>query len=293
MPNRKPLSIFLAISFSAAWILFLAPLAFKGLDAQTQQLITFGSYSLAMWMPGLAAIVATKALGMPLSSLNLKRLGAKRYYIWAWLLFPILSLITGIVTVLFGIAELDTSFLIIRESLAAAPTEMPLSVEAIVAMQILASITIAPLFNTLFALGEELGWRGFLLPQLMPLGEWKAIIISNVIWGLWHAPAIMLGHNYPGYPVWGVFMMVVFSVLVGTILSWLYLNTESPWAPALAHGSINAVASISLMFLVPGFNLAIGGTLVSVMGWIPLAAFVLWLIATNRVPINEALHVAK
>jgi len=287
MPNRKPLSLFLGISFTTAWILFLAPLAFKGFDAQTYQFITIGSFSLAMWMPGLAAIIATKASGMPFSSLNLKTLGPKRYYLWAWFLFPILSILAGLVTVLFRVAELDPNFMLIRESLAALPKDFPLSPGMVVALQVGVSIILAPLFNMLFALGEELGWRGFLLPKLLPLGEWKAIILSNVIWGLWHAPAIVQGHNYPGYPVWGVLMMIVFTVLVGIILSWLYLNTRSPWAPALAHGSINAVASLSLMFLLPGFDVAIGGTLVSVMGWIPLAGFVLWLLLTRRLPVTR------
>ena len=97
----------------------------------------------------------------------------------------------------------------------------------------------------------------------------------------------MQGLNYPGYPVVGIFMMIVFTILVGTILSWIYLNTKSPWAPALAHGSINAVASLPLLFLIPGFNMALGGTLASVAGWIPLGAFALWLVMTKRVPVND------
>ena len=98
----------------------------------------------------------------------------------------------------------------------------------------------APLINTLLALGEELGWRGSLLPELLPLGQRRAILLSGVIWGFWHAPVILQGHNYPSQPVLGVFLMVVFAVLVGAFFGWLYLRTRSPWAPALAHGSLNA-----------------------------------------------------
>ena len=225
MIDRKAITTFLLLAFLIAWPLFLLPLAFKGADVQTRQIVTTVVFALAMWAPGIAAIVATKTSGGSLSDLNLKRLGPKRYYLWAWLLFPILSLLTGVVTVLFGIAEFDSAFSMVTASLEALPESAPLSPTMIVAIQIFAAITIAPLFNMLFALGEELGWRGFLLSKLLPLGEWKAIIISNVIWGLWHAPAIIQGHNYPGYPVLGVFMMVAFTVLLGIILSWLYLNT--------------------------------------------------------------------
>ena len=284
--DRKALRTFLVIAFPLAWVLFLVPLAFKNADPQIHQIVITVFFALAMWAPGIAAIVATKKADGSLAALNIKTLGPKRYYLWAWLLFPILSVLTGVVTVLFRVAEFDPTLSLIRQSLAALPEDVPLDAAAIVALQAGVAIFIAPLINILFAFGEELGWRGFLLPKLMPLGKWKAIIISNVIWGLWHAPAIVQGHNYPGYPVLGVFMMVVLTVLVGIILSWLYLKTNSPWAPALAHGSMNAVASLSLLFLVPGFDVAIGGTLASVMGWIPLAGFVLWLVLSQRLPIN-------
>jgi len=285
--DRKTLRTFLAIAFSLAWVLFLVPLAFKNAEPQIYQIVITVFFALAMWAPGIAAIVATKVSDGSLSALNIKTLGPKRYYLWAWLLFPTLSALTGVVTVLFRVAKFDPTLSLIRQSLATLPDDVPLDAAAIVALQAGVAIFIAPLINMIFAFGEELGWRSFLLPKLMPLGKWKAIIISNVIWGLWHAPAIAQGHNYPGYPVWGVLMMVVFAVLLGIILSWLYLETESPWAPALAHGSVNAVASLSLLFLLPGFDIALGGTLASVMGWIPLAIFVLWLMLTRRVPVNE------
>jgi membrane protease YdiL (CAAX protease family) len=261
-------------------------LGFKKLEPELYQISLTVFFSLAMWAPGIAALLTIKSSGGSIKDLNLKHLGPKRYYLWAWFLFPILSALTGLVTVLFRVAEFDPAFSLITQSLASLPEEVSLDPAMIVTLQVGAAIIIAPLFNMLFALGEELGWRGFLLPKLMPLGKWKAIILSNVIWGFWHAPAIVQGHNYPGYPVLGIFMMVALTVLVGIILSWLYLETKSPWTPALAHGSMNAVASLSLLFLVPGFDLAMGGTLASVMGWIPLAAFVLWLIYTGRMPID-------
>ena len=284
--DRKSLKTFLILAFSIAWVLFLVPLAFRNADSQLHQIMITVFFALAMWAPGIAAIVATKKADGSLAALNIKTLGPKRYYLWAWLLFPILSLLTGVVTVLFRVAAFDPELSLIRNSLATLPETVALDPMTILTLQIGAAILIAPLINIIFAFGEELGWRGFLLPKLMPLGEWKAIIISNVIWGLWHAPAIIQGHNYPGYPVLGVFMMVVLTVLVGIILSWLYLKTNSPWAPALAHGSMNAVAGLSLMFLIPGFDIAIGGTLASVMGWIPLGLVVLWLVLTHRVPVN-------
>jgi uncharacterized protein len=286
MKNRKSLIVFLLVTFTISWTLFLIPLGFRNLDAQTHQIITTISFALAMWGPGIGAIVATLASDGKMSDLNLKRLGPKRYLFWAWLLFPILSVATGLVTLLLGFGQFDPNLTLINDSLAALPPDAGLTPTLLIVAQVAAAFTIAPIINTLFAMGEELGWRGYLLPQLLHLGEWKAIIISSVIWGFWHAPAIMQGHNYPGYPVAGVFMMVIFTVLLGIIFSWLYLNTKSPWVPALAHGSVNAVAALPVLFLIPGFDMALGGTLASVSGWVALAIFVVWLIATKRIPIS-------
>jgi membrane protease YdiL (CAAX protease family) len=147
-------------------------------------------------------------------------------------------------------------------------------------------LLLAPFINVLFALGEELGWRGFLLPQLMPLGQWKAILISGAIWGVWHAPTTLLhGYNFPQHPYLGIFVMTVGCTLLGVIFSWLYLNTRSPWVAALAHGAFNASPGLAIYFLKPGFDSAWGGTALGLAGWIPMALFIAWLVWTKRLPV--------
>lgn len=280
MLERKSLAWFLAITFLISWPLFLAPLLFGEMNPVNKQLMIQGLWALAMWGPGIAAIITTLFVAKKsFSSLRLNTLGPKRFYLWAWLLPIALTLIGGLLTLLFGIAKLDMNFTMIRDAMA---SEIPIGV--IVLAQILLAITLAPLINVLFALGEELGWRGFLLPLLMPLGQWKAILISGVIWGVWHAPVILQGHNYPGYPIPGVFMMIVFCVLLGVIFSWMYLNTKSPWVAALAHGSVNAVAGLPILFFQPNFNMAFGGTLAAPTAWIGMALFIAWLAWTKRLP---------
>ncbi len=76
--------------------------------------------------------------------------------------------------------------------------ELPLPIGVLVLLQLLA-LPMAAFINLVPALGEELGWRGWLLPKLMPLGAIPAILTSGVIWGLWHTPLILLGYNYPGF----------------------------------------------------------------------------------------------
>jgi membrane protease YdiL (CAAX protease family) len=273
--ERKSLTWFLGITFLISWPLFLVPLLFKEMEPANKQLMTQGLWAIAMWGPGIAAIITTVfIMKQPIKILRLNTLGNKRFYLWAWLLPIGLSFLGGLLTLLFGIAKLDLNFTMIRESMASASGGNSIPAEVVVAIQVLIAFTLAPFINILFALGEELGWRGFLLPHLMPLGQWKAILFSGIIWGVWHIPAIAQGLNYPGYPIPGIFMMIVFCVLLGTILSWLYLNTKSPWVAALAHGSVNAVAGLPVLFLKPGFNMAIGGTLAAPVAWIGMGLFI-------------------
>ena len=288
MIERKYIYWFLGITVLLSWPLFLASLVLGDMDPTTKQLTTQGLWAIAMWGPGIAAIITTLFIAkVPFSSLRLNTLGPKRFYLWAWFLPVVLTLLSGLFTVLFGIAKLDLNFTMIRTAMEAATGGNEIPVEVIVLSQTLLALTLAPFLNMLFTMGEELGWRGFLLPRLMPLGQWKAALWSGVIWGVWHAPVIVQGHNYPGYPVLGVFMMIIFCILLGTIITWLYINTKSPWVAALAHGSVNAIAGVPVLFLAPGFNMAFGGTLAAPTAWIGMALFISWLVWTKRFPVQE------
>ena len=288
MIERKNIYWFLGITVLLSWPLFLASLVLGDMDPTTRQLTTQGLWAIAMWGPGIAAIITTLFIAkVPFSSLRLNTLGPKRFYLWAWFLPVVLTLLSGLFTVLFGIAKLDLNFTMIRTAMEAAAGGNEVPVEVIVLSQTLLALTLAPFLNMLFTMGEELGWRGFLLPRLMPLGQWKAALWSGVIWGVWHAPVIVQGHNYPGYPVLGVFMMIIFCILLGTIITWLYINTKSPWVAALAHGSVNAIAGVPVLFLAPGFNMAFGGTLAAPTAWIGMALFIAWLVWTKRFPVQE------
>ena len=283
---KGPVIVFLAVAFIPAWILFLLPVFLRMAGIEETATVALVAWSAAMWMPGLGAIIATR-LGEKeeLKTLGLGKLGKKKIYLWAWL-GPILAvLVTGTVSWLFGWGKFDPTFQLIRQAVEGIPNVPETALPLLLAAQIAAALTIAPLFNTLFALGEELGWRGYLLPKLLPLGQIPAMLISGVIWGIWHAPAILQGHNYPENPVLGVGMMIVFTVLLGIFFSWLYLKTKSPWAPALAHGTVNAVAGLPLLFLTD-VNLSLGGSLTSVSGWLALAALVGILCWKREIPLK-------
>ena len=120
-------------------------------------------------------------------------------------------------------------------------------------VNIISCITFAPFLNMLFGLGEEIGWRGFLYPQLKAkLGYRFGNIIGGMIWGMWHWPIIWLigyeyGANYIGFPVVGMLLFCVITIGLGIICDWLYEKSNCIWLPALFHGSFNAAATIPLV----------------------------------------------
>jgi membrane protease YdiL (CAAX protease family) len=81
-----------------------------------------------------------------------------------------------------------------------------------------------------------------------------------VVWGLWHAPLIAQGHNYPEHPWIGVGLMVVFCTLWAPILGWLRSRSGSVIAAAIAHGAINASAGLPLLVIAGGGDLTVGLT---------------------------------
>ncbi len=126
-------------------------------------------------------------------------------------------------------------------------------------------IVLAGLTNALLAIGEEVGWRGWLWPRLAPSGKLGAILISGVIWGTWHAPLILLGYNYPFAPEWGVLAMCGACTVLGAFLGWIRSYSDSVWPAALAHGVFNASFGLTSLFMTLGASL--DTTQSSILGW--------------------------
>ena len=140
-----------------------------------------------------------------------------------------------------------------------------------------ASLSAGLAITTLFTFGEEFGWTGYLLPRLLPLGRARATLIYGVIWGLWHAPIVAGGFNYPGHPVAGIGMMCVFTCAVGTVQTALILRYRSVVMTSLLHASINCQARAIWPLLFAQVAPLWGG-LVGLLGAAALAVvgMVLW-----------------
>ena len=112
------------------------------------------------------------------------------------------------------------------------------------------AVILAPAINMFPALGEEVGWRGYMMPRLKErFGLLNGRLLGGVVWGVWHWPLMLLvgyeyGTNYLGAPVLGIVVWCVVCFALNTLLDLLYEKTGCIWVPAIAHGAFNAIAAL-------------------------------------------------
>lgn len=221
------------------------------------------------------------------------RRGAWRMYIAAYIVPPLLialaigfALLTGVqhwayAENLQAIAQTLTKTLASQhQSLPKGYTAEQLATISVISSSVLA-FTLAIPFNMIFTFGEEFGWRSYLLPRLAPLGGVRAAIITGIVWGLWHAPLIVLnGYNYPGHSLLGIVMMVVFTVALGMIFAWLRFRSGSVWSSTLAHAAFNAQAGLGVILLSSADSLLRAP--IGLIGLIPMLLIAIGLGVTGR-----------
>ncbi|MFC4437597.1 MULTISPECIES: CPBP family intramembrane glutamic endopeptidase [Natrialbaceae] len=191
---------------------------------------------LYMFTPGIAGLTVCLHNGIALSDVGL-RIGRKRWLALAAILpLPVLSVITvlslGVPGVTFN-SSLDT----------AAEVGLPSGVFwAFAAWGIV--VAIGATFNAIFGFGEEFGWRGYLLWELAPLGFWKASLAIGAAWGIWHAPLVFAGHNYPSFPIIGIVAFTVACIALAPLFTYIVVRSKSVLPAAIFHGVFNAVGLV-------------------------------------------------
>lgn len=112
---------------------------------------------------------------------------------------------------------------------------------------------LAPLLNIPLMLSEELGWRGWLWSHLRGHprwgGFWTTSLITGLLWGLWHVPIILAGHNYPEAPQIGAVVFTLFCILYAPLFTLVREKTNSVWGPCVLHATTNGAAAISIVML--------------------------------------------
>ena len=118
------------------------------------------------------------------------------------------------------------------------------------------SLLLGPFMGLLITFGEEYGWRGYLQNELTKLGRVRGVVLVGLIWGLWHAPIIAMGYNYPNHPLLGIFLMTLYTIALAFILGLAYFQSQSVWLAAYLHGLNNQIFSFLVLMIYTPTDLA-------------------------------------
>ncbi len=261
--NWTALAWFLGITFGVTYALEFAMVA-AGLRFESGLTAQFGQYVVAgaMWIPALAAFVTAKVIIKEDTNRFGLRFGALKPYVVWWAAMPATFALIYAISWGLGLATPDFQMKGFFGLLAANGADMSSAPPPGLLILLLfgTSVLAGSVFNTLFALGEEIGWRGYLLPHLMPLGRPAAYAIGGVIWALWHLPLILAGFTYPGYPVLGLVVFILLVSAINVIENELYLRCgNSTLIAAWFHSLFNSQKLGIWTLIFVGINPLIGG----------------------------------
>lgn len=284
----KRISIYIAFAFGIAWLAALAIQLTGGLAESPYALLILSvGY---MGAPAVANLLTRLVTREGWQDLYLRPKFKQGWIYWliCWIA-PALFTFLGMV-VFFAIfpqyfdPSLTTLKAMMEES-AASSGQAPPAMDpwVIIISQTVMALLIAPIINALPILGEEFGWRAYLQPKLMPLGGRQAMVWMGLVWGLWHAPIIAMGHNYgldyPGAPWLGILAMIWSMFILGTFLGWAALRAGSVWPAVIGHGAFNGIAGIFVFFTRGEPNLILGPSvagIISSLGF-AIAALIIFL----------------
>ena len=221
----------------------------------------------AMLIPLLAVIFTQLIFKEPvLKGVGLSFKVNKWWWI-GWILMPVIAFACLGVTLLMPGAQWAGN----SEAVQAAVAQIPgAGLWGMIIITVLSGMIAGITINAVFALGEEIAWRGFLLKELEGKSFLALALGTGAFWGFWHSPLILNGHNYPEHPVAGVFMMIVMCILMTPMLMYFRKKSGSVIVPAIMHGTINAVAGITQLLVSPINDLLHGSA--------GLAGFIVFLI---------------
>ncbi|MDO4891547.1 MAG: CPBP family intramembrane metalloprotease, partial [Coriobacteriaceae bacterium] len=232
----KRLKVFLVVTFGLTWGLLIPAGFLLGAfeNGEASSPVMMGLIALSMFFPLVGTLAANFSckpeeridLGWrPLIKQNV------RNYLIAWLTPAAIAFLGCIVFFALSPHLFDPTMRSFVETSAAAaglapdqPANQMPPTPAMLGATLVFSLAIAPFINMIPAFGEELGWRGMLYPTLAELmSERSSALATGIIWGLWHAPAVAMGHNYgmgyEGFPIAGILTMTLLCTAMSCWLS--------------------------------------------------------------------------
>ena len=283
--------IYIGITFGLTWLYCLAfvyPVANGDSLSGAPALATQLAVAATMFVPAFGVLLTrlvTKE-GFKNAWLRPHIKGNLKHYLLAWFGPALLTFAgMGIYFLLFPSSfDPDCGYMKLTMEAAGMPYEaQAVPMNLLMLLQIVQAVFLAPALNFVTCFGEEWGWRGYLLPKVSKhFSTVPTLLITGIIWGLWHAPLTIIGHNYGlgywGFPFTGIAMMCLFCITLGIFLSFVTLKTGSCIPAILGHGAINGIAAIGIYFTFDGGNPFVGPAPTGIIGMIPFMIVALFMV---------------
>lgn len=266
--------LFTAVTFLLSWtFLFLAGNWLKG----------WGAFVL-MWIPAAVAIGFRIAFREGFGDAGFHA-GRPRYWLLAVAVPLVLATATYLVAWLIKQVEV-TPYLKQQSMFGPAPVRLTwfnadAGTLAVFGQRFAVVMTLGLVMGMLSGPGEEIGWRGYLLPRLIKADVRCPILVSGLIWGAWHIPFILLTFQQERYVTAALYFLlcVVFAVFVG----WLRLASDSVFVAGMAHGAYNTFYQDFYDHSFAGPHKWFWAGEVGLLCSLMFGAFALWLYKTNRI----------
>jgi uncharacterized protein len=297
--NTKRILIFLVLVIGISWAVALVIYTSRMMESSPNSAMTLANYIIIL-TPALAAIltrlITKEGWGHLWLRPNFRR--SWRFYLAAWLL-PLVAVVVGAAAYYLLFPQSFDPNLTAVQNLGAGLS----SPWTVLLLLVLQSAIIAVPINTIASIGEEFGWRAYLLQKLVtyfagaggaaasleasthyngfsPSGARKASLLVGLIWGIWHWPLFFMSMRIdPSMPLLYPLIYLLSTCALSVLLSWVTLRSGSVWPAAVGHGAINAFSGLVGLTMIGSANMLFGpltGGLIAGVGFFILALVLLF-----------------
>ncbi len=246
---------------------------------------------LYMPVPLYTLLLSRLMLGIPVpfrALLSLRQITVKKYALvaglflaWAVLMISSVAVLSWLWPDTFGHLATTNGHLVhnleklIGASVDTSAMNMPPTPLAMLPLGIFGALMAGLTVNAIFAMAEEIMWRGYLAQAFAGRPFCKKYVTIGVLWGLWHIPLIALGYNYgTANALPGSVLFIGFCVVMSLVLGFVVERTRSVWLAAVLHGTFNGFSQVMLLLVVGGSSLLASSAVgvVSLLAWLVIVA---------------------
>ena len=285
--NTKRILIFVAFVILVSWAVVLAVKQSGMMETNPTGGMMLANY-IIITLPALANIFTRLVTKEGWKNLRLRPNFKRgwRFYLAAWLLPFLATIVGGGLFYLLFPQSFDSNLGQVRATFAAIPSLAAQPWLALLVI-IVQTMLITMIINGIASIGEEFGWRAYLLQKLMVLfagedakanpnrGARRAAVLVGLIWGIWHYPLFFLGSSLT-FPF--ILIYLLYTCSASVLLSWVALRSGSVWPASIGHGMLNGTSTFPMMVTNGTANALLGPGptgLVGMLGYVVLALVLL------------------